>query len=185
MPSILDPPDVLREPDVMLTHTPRIPGTDGRKMSKSYGNAIMLAESDEAIWEKIRPDDDGPCPQAPHRSGRSRRLPRVRLAQTVFAARNVAWAADGCRTAGIGCIECKRAMADNLIKWIAPVRERRRELESNPARVLEILDAGSKRARATAITTMERVREAVFGWKQKRAEISALPSGVTSAGGKK
>ena len=72
----------------MLTHTPRIPGTDGRKMSKSYGNAIMLSESDESIWEKIRPMKTDPGPQTPHRSGRSRRLPRIRLAQALFANRD-------------------------------------------------------------------------------------------------
>ncbi len=82
------------------------------------------------------------------------------------------WSAEGCRTAGIGCIECKAAMADNLIKWIAPIRERRVEYEKNPRRVLELLDAGSKRARVEAVKTMTRVREAVFGWEKKRKEIS-------------
>jgi tryptophanyl-tRNA synthetase len=176
---------VLREPDVMLTHTPRIPGTDGRKMSKSYGNAIMFADSDEPIWEKIRPMMTDPARKRRTDPGDPDICPVYDWHKLFSPPETLKWSADGCRSAGIGCIECKRAMADNLIKWIAPVRERRRELESNPARVLEILDAGSKRARATAITTMERVREAVFGWKQKRAEISALPSGVTSAGRKK
>jgi tryptophanyl-tRNA synthetase len=82
------------------------------------------------------------------------------------------WAAEGCRSAGIGCIECKSAMADNLIKWIAPIRARREEYAAHPARVLEIIDAGSKVARKTAQCTMERVREAIFGWNAKRASIS-------------
>src|SRR5260370_91264 len=82
------------------------------------------------------------------------------------------WVQTGCRTAGIGCIECKAAMADNLIKWIAPVRERRVEYEKNPKRVLELIDDGSKRARVEAVKTMRRVREAVFGWEKKRKEIS-------------
>ncbi len=154
-------------------------------MSKSYGNAIMFADSDEAIWEKIRPMMTDPARKRRTDPGDPDICPVYDWHKLFSPPETLKWSADGCRSAGIGCIECKRAMADNLIKWIAPVRERRRELESNPARVLEILDAGSKRARATAITTMERVREAVFGWKQKRAEISALPSGVTSAGGKK
>ncbi len=81
------------------------------------------------------------------------------------------WAARGCRTAGIGCIECKATMADHLIEWIAPVRERRMEYEKNPKRVLEILDAGGKKARVVAQETMGRVREAVLGWGKKRAEI--------------
>ena len=84
---------MLREPEVMLTHTPRIPGTDGRKMSKSYGNFITLSESDESIRDQIARHDDRSGAQAPHRSRQSRRLPRLRLAQIVFAARN----------AGMGC----------------------------------------------------------------------------------
>jgi tryptophanyl-tRNA synthetase len=83
------------------------------------------------------------------------------------------WAAEGCRTAGIGCIECKAKMADHLIEWIAPVRERRVDYEKHPGRVLEILDEGSKKARKVAKGTMERVREAVFGWKKKRDEIKS------------
>ena len=77
----------------------------------------------------------------------------------------------GCRTAGIGCIECKAAMADNLIKWIEPVRQRRQDYEQQPQQVLEYLDVGSKRARMVAQQTMDRVREAVFHWNEKRDEI--------------
>jgi tryptophanyl-tRNA synthetase len=81
------------------------------------------------------------------------------------------WSASGCRTAAIGCIECKSAMADNLIKWIEPVRTRRLEFEKDPAKVLGILNRGSDRARDVAQETMSRVREAVFGWDNKRKEI--------------
>jgi len=81
------------------------------------------------------------------------------------------WAAQGCRTAGIGCIECKAKMADHLIEWITPVRERRVKWEKNPKGVLEILEEGSKKARKVAQGTMERVREAVFGWEKKKKEI--------------
>jgi tryptophanyl-tRNA synthetase len=84
------------------------------------------------------------------------------------------WAAEGCRSAGIGCIECKAKMSDHLITWIAPIRERRVQYEQHPARVLEVIDEGSKRAREVAKGTMHRVREAVFGWQKKRAEIKNL-----------
>jgi len=84
------------------------------------------------------------------------------------------WAAEGCRTAGIGCIECKARMADHLITWIAPIRERRVEYQQYPARVLEVIDEGSKKARAVAKGTMNRVREAVFGWTKKRAEVKGF-----------
>jgi len=83
------------------------------------------------------------------------------------------WAAEGCRTAGIGCIECKAKMADHLIQWITPVRERRLEYEKDPARVLEVIEDGSAKARKVAQATMTRVREAVFGWDKKKAEIRA------------
>jgi tryptophanyl-tRNA synthetase len=174
---------VLREPDVMLTHTPRIPGTDGRKMSKSYGNTVMFADTDEAIWEKIRPMVTDPARKRRTDPGDPDVCPVYDWHKLFSPPETLKWSASGCRSAAIGCIECKRAMADNLIKWIAPVRERRRELESHPARVLEILDAGSRRARTTAVATMERVREAVFGWKQKRAEI-AQSQNISSAGTK-
>jgi len=84
----------------------------------------------------------------------------------------LAWVAEGCRTAGIGCIECKAKMADHLITWITPVRERRVQYEKRPARVLEMIDEGSKRARRVAQGTMERVREAVFGWEKKRKDVT-------------
>ncbi len=82
------------------------------------------------------------------------------------------WSAEGCRTASIGCIECKAKMADHLIEWIAPIRERRVEYERHPTRVLEVIDSGSATAREVAIVTMKRVREAVFGWDKKRKEVS-------------
>src|SRR5258708_28896377 len=93
------------------------------------------------------------------------------------------WVRQGCTTAGIGCMECKAAMAENLIKWIAPVRERRVQYENNPKRVLEILDDGSNKARKVAQGTMERVREAVFGWEKKRAEIGSQDSKGANARG--
>jgi tryptophanyl-tRNA synthetase len=95
------------------------------------------------------------------------------------------WSAEGCRTAGIGCIECKIAMADGLIKWIEPVRERREEYAAHPENVLRILDDGSEKARAVARETMGRVREAVFNWKGKRGELAEQKSSArdVKAGG--
>src|SRR5260370_32944764 len=86
------------------------------------------------------------------------------------------WVRQGCTTAGIGCIECKDAMATNLIKRSAPVRERRVNYEQNPKRVLEILDEGSKKAREVAQGTLERVRERVFGREQKRNAVGGPAS---------
>ena len=187
----------LREPNVMLTQTPRIPGTDGRKMSKSYNNFVSLSETDESIRTKIqsmitdparkrRQDPGNPdvCPvfdwhklfpemQTPEKRAR---IDRVSLE---------------CRTAAIGCVECKGLMADALIEWIAPVRARREEYAANPGEVLELLDGGSEKARGVARNTMARVRESVFGWEKLRASLVQpedgtgapnAPSGVTGAG---
>jgi tryptophanyl-tRNA synthetase len=165
--------EVLKEPDVMLTKTPRIPGLDGRKMSKSYGNAITLSETDEEIRKKTKVMVTDPARKRRTDPGNPDVCP-VYDWHKLFSAEEpgrLEWVRQGCTTAGIGCIECKDAMATNLIKWIAPVRERRVEYEKNPKRVLEILDEGSKKAGKVAQGTMERVREAVFGWGKKRKEI--------------
>jgi tryptophanyl-tRNA synthetase len=162
---------VLVEPEAMLTHTPRIPGLDGRKMSKSYGNAITLSESDADIRAKTKVMVTDPARKRRTDPGNPDVCPVYDWHKLFSPPETLKWSAEGCHTAGIGCIECKAAMADNLIKWIAPIRERRVEYEKNPKRVLELMDAGSKRARVEAVKTMTRVREAVFGWEKKRAEV--------------
>ena len=163
--------EILSEPDHQLTQTPRIPGLDGRKMSKSYGNAITLSESDADIRAKTKVMVTDPARKRRTDPGNPDVGPVYDWHKLFSPPEILKWSAEGCRSAGIGCIECKAAMADNLIKWIAPIRERRVEYEKNPKRVLELLDAGSKRARVEAVKTMQRVREAVFAWDKKRAEI--------------
>jgi hypothetical protein len=164
--------ETLREPEVQLTKTPRLPGTDGRKMSKSYGNAIELGESDESIRAKTKAMITDPARKRRTDPGNPDICPVYDWHKLFSPAETLSWASVGCKTAGIGCIECKSAMADNLIKWIAPIRARRVEYAAHPDRVLQMIDAGSKRARETAQATMGRVREAVFGWKAKRGSIS-------------
>src|SRR5467141_45491 len=164
---------LLEEPEARLTPTPRVPGLDGRKMSKSYGNAITVRETDEEIRKKTKVMVTDPARKRRTDPGNPDVCP-VYDWHKLFSAEEpgrLEWVRQGCTTAGIGCIECKDAMATNLIKWIAPVRERRVNYEQNPKRVLEILDEGSKKARKVAQGTMERVREAVFGWRKKRDEI--------------
>ncbi len=167
----LDP--LLNEPGAMLTKTPRIPGLDGRKMSKSYGNAITLSETDEEIRKKTKVMVTDPARKRRTDPGNPDVCP-VYDWHKLFSAGEpgrLEWVRQGCTTAGIGCIECKAAMAENLIKWIAPVRERRVKWENDQKGVLEMIDDGSKRARVEAKKTMERVREAVFGWGKKRQEV--------------
>src|SRR5580692_1449455 len=167
---------ILTEPDVLLTPTPRIPGLDGRKMSKSYGNAITLSESDADIYAKTKVMVTDPARKRRTDPGNPDICP-VYDWHKLFSTPErdpgrLEWVRNGCTTAGIGCIECKKAMADNLIKWIEPIRARRQEYEQHPKRALEILDAGSSQAHKSAKQTMERVREAIFGWHRKRRELS-------------
>ena len=154
---------ILREPAVMLTQTPRILGTDGRKMSKSYNNFISLSESDESIRAKAKVMMTDPARKRRQDPGNPDVCPVFSWHKLFSTPETIAWSDQGCRTAGIGCIECKAAMADGLIRWIAPIRARRQEYEANPEQVEETLRAGSKKAGKTARRTMRRVREAIFG----------------------
>jgi tryptophanyl-tRNA synthetase len=178
-PEYFPSPDLLVPPDSMLTRTPRIPGLDGRKMSKSYGNAITLSETDEEIRKKTKVMVTDPARKRRTDPGNPDVCP-VYDWHKLFSAGEpgrLDWVRQGCTTAGIGCIECKAAMAENLIKWITPVRERRVKWEKDPKGVVDMIHEGSKKARVEAKKTMERVREAVFHWKDKQREIGADPPG--------
>lgn len=156
--------EVLREPGYLLTETPRLPGLDGRRMAKSYGNAIWLADPPDEIRTKVRNMMTDPQRQRRTDPGRPEICPVFAWHKLFSPPETIAWSEQGCRTAGIGCVQCKAAMADNLAKWIEPIQAKRKELESRPQKVWDILDAGSKMARKTAESTMERVRNAVFKW---------------------
>jgi tryptophanyl-tRNA synthetase len=173
--------EALVEPNVMLTKTPRIPGLDGRKMSKSYGNAITLGETSDEIRKKTKVMVTDPARKRRTDPGNPDICPVYDWHKLFSTPETLAWSAAGCRSAGIGCIECKMAMADNLIKWIEPVRARREEYAAHPDKVLQILDDGSLQAREVAQKTMARVREAVFHWKEKREEISQQKSSAQNA----
>jgi len=171
---------VLAEPSHLLTETPRIPGTDGRKMSKSYGNFVSLGESDESIRAKAKVMMTDPARKRRADKGNPDVCPVFSWHKLFSTKETIAWADQGCRTAGIGCIECKEAMADHLIQWIEPIRERRLQyetLEKENGEVRRILVEGAERARKTAQETMKRVRGAVFG-KDKILQGSAGTSAV-------
>ena len=173
--TLFDFREPLTEPQHLLTPTPRIPGLDGRKMSKSYGNAITLSESDDDIRKKTKVMVTDPARKRRTDPGDPEKCP-VYDWHKLFSTPErdpgrLDWVRQGCTTAGIGCIECKSAMAENLIKWIAPVREKRLDYEAHPKKALEILDQGSAKARESAKQTMQRVREAIFHWPRKRAEL--------------
>ena len=168
----------LIEPQHLLTPTPRIPGLDGRKMSKSYNNAITLSESDDDIRKKTKVMVTDPARKRRTDPGNPDICP-VYDWHKLFSTPErdpgrLDWVRQGCTAAGIGCIECKSAMAENLIKWIEPVRARRLDYEQHPKKALEILDAGSAKARESAKQAMDRVRNAIFNWPRKRSELSDM-----------
>jgi tryptophanyl-tRNA synthetase len=153
----------LVEPGAMLTETPRFPGTDGRRMAKSYGNAIWLRDEPDTIRKKVLGMMTDPQRVRRTDPGRPEVCPVFAYHKLFSPADVVAWSENGCRTAGIGCVECKRAMGEHLVRWIEPVQQRRKQFEADPDRVHRILADGSKRASRVAKRTMRRVREAIFG----------------------
>jgi tryptophanyl-tRNA synthetase len=161
--------EVLREPVYLPTETPRLPGLDGRRMAKSYGNAIWLSDPPTEIRTKVL-KHMMTDPQRVRRTdpGRPEVCPVFAYHKLFSPPDVIAWSDQGCRTAGIGCVECKNAMADNLVKWIEPIQARRREFEAHPHQVWDILDAGSDQARKAAKRTMKRVRNAIFKWEDAR-----------------
>jgi tryptophanyl-tRNA synthetase len=152
---------IFPEPEALLTSAPRLPGTDGRKMSKSYGNAILLADPPEVVSSKVanmmtdparkrRADPGSPdiCPVFDHHK--------------IFSPKEVVERVNReCRTAEIGCVECKKLMAGHLNNYLAPIQERRWPFEKNPQMVWDILEAGTAKARRVVETTMQEVRKAV------------------------
>ncbi|HWG57977.1 MAG TPA: tryptophan--tRNA ligase [Candidatus Acidoferrales bacterium] len=159
---------VLHEPGHLLTETPRLPGTDGRRMAKSYGNAIWLSDSPDDIRTKARNMMTDPQRVRRTDPGRPELCPVFAYHKLFSPPDVIAWSDQGCRSAAIGCVDCKRAMADNLVKWIEPIQANRRKYEADPRQVWSILDAGSKKAQAAARRTMKRVRNAIFQWDDAR-----------------
>jgi len=153
--------EVFPEPQAKLTHAPRLPGTDGRKMSKSYGNAIHLADDRDTVSRKV--DSMLTDPQRTHRHipGDPQVCP-VFATQRVFStAETVDWADRGCRSAAIGCRDCKAALKESLERRLAPLRERRAALEADPERVENILRQGADEAREVAAATLADTRRAM------------------------
>jgi tryptophanyl-tRNA synthetase len=152
---------VLPEPQVLLTPSPKLPGTDGRKMSKSYGNTILMSDPEAVVRAKLKTMVSDPARVRRSDPGNPDICPVGDL-HKVFSSAEVqrkVW--EGCTTAGIGCIECKSWLADAVVAELNPIQERRRKFEENPALVTEILEAGKQRATARAEETMVAVRAAM------------------------
>ena len=152
---------VFPEPQPLLTPVPRLPGTDGRKMSKSYGNAIFLSDTEKVIRTKIANMITDPARIKRTDPGNPDICPVYAYHKLVSPPETVQMVDKECRTAGIGCVDCKKMMADGMVRWIVPFTERRNEIEKRPAQVWDVLERGSKKARETASATMEDVRAAM------------------------
>jgi tryptophanyl-tRNA synthetase len=156
--------DVFPEPEALLTEFPKVTGTDGRKMSKSYDNALYLSDTPEVMEKKIRTMQTDPARMRRTDKGDPDKCPVFDLYKVFCSEAEQAESAEGCRTAGIGCIDCKGVLIRNVFRAMEPIRERRRELGENPGRIAEIIDAGNSRARKAADATMLEVRGAIgFG----------------------
>jgi tryptophanyl-tRNA synthetase len=153
--------EILPEPQVLLTPSPKLPGTDGRKMSKSYGNTILLSDPEPEIRAKIKPMVTDPARVRRTDPGNPDKCPVGDLHKIFSSQETLAKVYEGCTTAGIGCIECKSWAADAIVATLAPIQERRVRFEQNPALVKEILTDGTRRATARAEQTMLEVRSAM------------------------
>ncbi|HEV3240831.1 MAG TPA: tryptophan--tRNA ligase [Casimicrobiaceae bacterium] len=152
---------ILPEPQPLLTDTPKVPGLDGQKMSKSYGNTIMLREDPEAITRKVRTMQTDPA--RVHRSdpGTPEKCPVWQLHRIYSDASVQAWVRKGCTTAGIGCLECKQPVIDAIIAEQEPIKERAQKYLDDPSLVRAVVADGCERARKFAEETMRDVREAM------------------------
>jgi tryptophanyl-tRNA synthetase len=152
---------IFPEPDVLLTEAQKVPGLDGRKMSKSYGNAVFLSDPAKEIDAKISRMMTDPARVKRSDPGEPEKCPAFQLHKIYSTPQEIDYVTNGCRTAGIGCLECKKIMIKHVVEELAPVRERRAQLESDPRKVEEILENGTHAAQQKASATMAEVRETV------------------------
>jgi len=152
---------VFPEPQALLTPTPKLPGTDGRKMSKSYNNAIFLSDPPEVVDAKAADMMTDPARKRRADPGNPDICPVFDVHKVFSPPAVVDRVNHECRTAEIGCVDCKRLMAENLNKSLAPIRERRRPYEQEPRRVWDVLEEGTRKARSLAQATIAEARAAV------------------------
>ena len=152
---------ILPEPQVLLTATPKVPGLDGRKMSKSYGNTIGLREDPDAVARKLKTMQTDPARARRTDAGDPDKCPVFDLHRVYSDEATRQWAANGCRTAGIGCLECKKPLIEKIVAEVTGMRERAREYEDNPELVANLVAEGAEKARESARETLDEVRRAM------------------------
>jgi tryptophanyl-tRNA synthetase len=152
----------LPEPEMLLTPTPKVPGTDGRKMSKSYNNSLLISEDADSMWTKLKTMVTDPARIKRTDPGDPEKCP-VWDIQKVFNndEQEMLEIAANCRSAGIGCVDCKKKLNGHVERVMAPIHERRKKYENSPKMLSEILNEGAKRARKVANETMLELREAM------------------------
>ena len=157
--SLNEPTKFFPSPKSSLTPSPKLPGTDGRKMSKSYGNTILLSDPEPVVRQKLKTMVTDPARIRRTDPGDPDKCPVGDLHKIFSTPETMAKVYEGCRSAGIGCIECKSWAADSLLKILQPIQERRASITEPQA--IEFLEEGSRRAEQRAEQTMVEVREAM------------------------
>lgn len=152
---------ILPEPQVLLTPTPKLPGVDGRKMSKSYGNTLGLREDPDSVTKKLKTMQTDPARVRRSDPGDPEKCPVWSLHQVYSDEATRTWASAGCKSAGIGCLECKKPLIDRIVAETTAMRERAAPYEDNPDLVRAILTEGSEKAREAARETLDEVRSAM------------------------
>jgi tryptophanyl-tRNA synthetase len=152
---------ILPEPGPLLTETPKVPGLDGQKMSKSLGNTILMREEPAEVTKKVRTMQTDPARVRRSDKGNPERCPVWSLHQIYSDQARRDWVWNGCTTAGIGCLDCKQPVIDAIIAEQAPIRERAQRYLDDPQLVRNIVADGCERARKLADETMRDVRDAM------------------------
>ncbi len=152
---------ILPEPQSLLTRTPKVPGLDGRKMSKSYGNTIGLREEPDSVARKLKTMQTDPARVRRTDPGEPDKCPVYELHRIYSSDETRAWVEAGCRSAGIGCLDCKKPLIDAVVAEVTGIRARAQEFEESPELLRSIVAQGCERAREAARRTMADVREAM------------------------
>ena len=153
--------NVFPEPQPRLTEVPKLPGTDGRKMSKSYNNSIYLSDEGEPLRQKLMTMMTDPARKRRDDKGNPDACPVYDLHKIFSSDEELLWAAEGCKSAEIGCVDCKKTLHQNLAEHLGPIQERRRELLQNQETILDILEEGSRKAREEARKTLDEAKIAM------------------------
>ncbi len=152
---------ILPEPEALLTETPKVTGLDGRKMSKSYGNTIGLREDPDSVAAKLKTMQTDPARVRRTDPGDPDKCPVWDLHKLYSSEDTLRWAAEGCRTAGIGCLECKKPLIERVVGEVSALRQRAQEYEENPDLVRGIIAEGCAKAREVASATLDDVKQAM------------------------